>query len=738
MSKNPEKISLAVQFETPPEKDVPLTAFLFTRSGKLLEHTAVRNGEIALKTSGADPRELRLFIAPADEKSAGQASRISDVNALKPYEAIIQRGPEGQYTILPVPAIISKWWFFCTCRVTGTVSKWFDIDNVWQDRPLCQARVHICDIDAIWYWIYKIPDQIIARIPEIILYPLPKPPIPDPGPLRVANAGPVNTLSLAEKTNLFHTTALSDAKQLTTGQLPALSDEIRQTLAAGNVAQIREVIAANFSLFHPYFCLWPIFWPYFYRCDEIAVVYTDVNGRFDTNIRYWCTGDHPDIYIWVEVMLNGVWTTVYRPPIPCHTWWNYACGTEISIHVTDPRVHWGCNEVIPGEIVWIKTVGTHTSVSHIDQQHVLQAPPGQSAKYDRIGLTDASAIYDPWFLPTSIGDYKRPFGGNLTFLLQFSSGLPSAGIYHYRWSYRKIANADLSAASDTFHALDNTVYKGYTFEYLDASNIMHFGSNSVKLGPFSVGGNDQLYIIPPTNPAMPPFSVPEDSPFWDQNTYSITFDSSALSDGLYEFKLELFNQSGALLSGIPKTTFQVPDFNTFSPSVNAPDALLSNPTTNGADAYRMLMRIDNAACSADVYTVQVNGNPSSSNCCGFVSYKPGGQEATLDLSFLAKQPNNFAVFSFSVTRGTCSDPTMSAMANANGMVIDSANGYIRNNASVYDKAFAPADLLGTCYEAGNGKGAFAEVLSVAAMATDGTYRLTANDAGKVAAFALEP
>lgn len=736
MANKSKKIVLPVAYEKPPEKEIPLSAFLFTRSGKLLQRQVIRSGEISLETTGEDPRDLRLFIAPADEKAAALISSIGGLTSLKPYETVIEHIKEQQFTILPIPEALSRWWLFCRCRVTGRVSKWFNIDHIWQDRPICQARVHISDIDAIRYWIFRIPDEIIARIPDLVRVPFPRPPIPDPGPLREFRVADINAQPPSQ--NLFKTQSLQE-NQLTSGyQLSALGEDIRQTLASGNLTQIREAIVANFQLFHPYFCLWPILWPYFYHADELAVVYTDVNGRFDTNIWYRCAGDHPDIYIWVEYMIDGVWTTVYRPSIPCHTRWNYSCGTEIPIHITDPRVHWGCNEVIPGEIVWIKTIGTHTSVSHIYQHHMLQPPPGQSLAYDRIGLTDASAIYDPWFLPTTVGDYKRPFGGSLAFLLQFSSGLPSAGIYHYRWSYRQIAHADLSLAFDTFHILDNAAHKGYTFEYLDTYGVKHFGSNSVKLGPFAVGGNDALYIIPPTNPQMAPFNVPEDSPFWDQNTHSITFDSSALSDGLYEFKLELFDQSGALLSSIAKTTFQVPDYSTFSPSVNAPDDLLVNPSGTNADAYRMIMRIDNASCNANIYTVEVNGEPSSSDCCGFVSYKPEGVEAGLSLSFLAAQANNLAVFNFRASRGTCSDPTMSALANVNGVVNDSANGYLRASNSVYEKNFAPSNLLGTCYEAGNGKAAFAEELWVAAMATDGTFRLKDNDASGVAAFALEP
>jgi len=76
------------------------------------------------------------------------------------------------------------------------------------------------------------------------------------------------------------------------------------------------------------------------------------------------------------------------------------------------------------------------------------------------------------------------------------------------------------------------------------------------------------------------------------------------------------------------------------------------------------------------------------------------------------------------------------VADAAGMVIDSASGYVLSG-GIYDKHFTPADLLGSCYANGTGKAAFAETLSVISTATDGTFRVR-NDAGKVAAFALEP
>ncbi|MFA6531163.1 MAG: hypothetical protein WCT31_05505, partial [Candidatus Micrarchaeia archaeon] len=413
MKKHSDQLIFSVSFEQPPKEAINLIGFLFNCKGLLLEKQLVREGVLKFKSHEVDTRELRLFIAPALDKSIEKITTMEALENFKPYEPVLQSTRKGILEILPIPSYISQFWPFCNCRVTGKVSKWFHVGFNWEDRAVCAARVHICEIDAIRYWIYKIPDHIIAKIPEVILNPVEifkhPIPIPDPPPFFEDNV----PLAFREQKNIFMTMSVQEKQMEVTANLPEINAEIKQKLASKNLGLIRETIAANYAIFHPWFCLLPWSWPFFYRCRELAVVTTDANGRFDANVSYWCFGDKPDIYIWVEYFINGVWTTVYNPPIPCNTYWDYICGTDVNIHITDPRVPGDCccNCHIPGELVWIRTVGS-TSVAHINQHNILQAPSLQSVPYNRIGLTDAAAIYDPWFLPTSIGDYKRPFGGS--------------------------------------------------------------------------------------------------------------------------------------------------------------------------------------------------------------------------------------------------------------------------------------------------------------------------------------
>ena len=467
-----------------------------------------------------------------------------------------------------------------------------------------------------------------------------------------------------------------------------------------------------------------------------------MNGRFDVNLTFWdCANDTIDLYFWVEYNINGVWTTVYAPPIPCYTYWNFVCGSDVTIWLTDPRVMWGCNNVLDGEILWVKTVGMSTSVTHIKQVDDYQLPPayGTTAfvgvpNFNKIGLTDGSYPYSP----NTYGDYRRPFGGTLSFVVQFGDGFPNNGAMYYRWSYRKLRNALLGPQVTGFLPLTNAVSKGYTYILSG-----HFYANSITLGPVTVNGVQNLFRIPPANlpGANPPFNVPEPFPHWDQNTITATFDSNSLAggDGLYEFKLEIFDQNGNLVI-LPRNVYQVPDPNTFVPSIDAPNDYLNLVGINAA-SYKMAMRIDNNPAQAEIYQVQILQSgvyvDAASDCCGFVKYDPTqiNNPNLIKLTFKAYHPFNFADFSFGVQKGTCNDPIQRGATDAASMVIGNTNGYARDGFWIYSKTFSPATLLGICLA--EGKAAFAEMLSVQPLSTDGTYQAYGT-AETTVAFAIEP
>jgi len=261
----------------------------------------------------------------------------------------------------------------------------------------------------------------------------------------------------------------------------------------------------------------------------------------------------------------------------------------------------------------------------------------------------------------------------------------------------------------------------------------------MKLGPFDKGTGTGLYLIPTSAPTSAPFNATEAEAKWDGNTRSIHFDSSSLDgDGLYEFILELFDNNGNKVTDIPNELFQVPNYGTFAPSIDAPPINLNSSGVNKSNAFKMVMRIDNSLCEADIYKLKIDGLEVNPTCCGFVPYK---NTSNIEIAFRAYHPQNFADLSFNVQKGTCNDSAQTGKTNARGMVIGNAItndgiGYIRNGSSEYVRTFTPADLLGICTS--EGKAAYAEHLYVNALATNGDHEINAYDASKLAAFALEP
>jgi hypothetical protein len=727
---------MPLMFDGKPEKPISLRAYLFNHEGKLLQTADVKNDEVKFSAYFKSVRNVRVLIAPADEGNRN-IETASDLARYKPYEPVFSITDKGILQTLPIPYRYWCWWVKKHCRVLGTVKKMFDISGFVEARSICDVRVHICEVDRIRWIIWRIPDYIIdkVRLELISQQPIPHPIGPDPGPeeMRIAPHS-----MIAESTPAHGFTA---AKSIHTGG-HRLQSALHSQLANASINEVRDLIVKNLGILHPIFCLWPWWWPWFYTCTEIGVATTDINGRFDVNLEYWdCATDTIDLYFWVEYNINGIWTTVYDPPIPCNTYWNFVCGSDVTIWLSDPRVLWGCHNVLDGEILWVKTVGWSTSVTHIKQTDEWQLPPayGTSAfvgvpSFDKIGLTDGSYPSSP----NTYGDYRRPFGGTLNFIVQFGDGFPNNGATYYRWSYRKLRNALLGPQLTGFLPLTNGISKGYTYIFGG-----HFYFNSIVLGPVTVNGIANLFRIPPADlpGASAPFNVPEAFPHWDQNTVTASFDSSSLigGDGLYEFKLEVFDQNGNLVS-LPRNVYQIPHPNTFVPSIDAPNDYLYLTSSN-ANAYKMVMRIDNNVPLAEIYKVQIlQGGvyvDAASDCCGFVKYNPTqiSNPNLIKIMFRAYHPFNFADFNFGIQKGTCNDPGQRGATDAASMVIGDTNGYTRDGFWIYSKTFSPATLLGICLA--EQKAAFAEMLSVQPLSTDGTYQAFGT-IGATVAFAIEP
>ncbi len=737
-------------------KTAALQTYVVNSDGQVIE-SAPFTGLDSTLTSTADTLrgQTKVYIGPALPKNI-PLNTITERTLLKggAYQPV-KNIAGNMLSIARLPAGIYNPWQFNNCLITGHVSKNFNIDGQQKTLPVCHARVHICEVETEFIFphipiLYKtIPDWLINELSQkIINYHInpvivkPKP-IPDPiGPV-------INPLmdfqSKIQLTNLKANLALSTLGDKITvgdtniavrpvpGGLNPLPAPMLTTLSSGNAALIKQTIIANHQLFYPYICLWPKYWEWFYTYDEDTIVYTDCNGHFEM----WentLTEDGPlNIYIWVEVCINGIWTTVYKPPVPCNTYWSYKCGSEISVTVTDPRVGpCDCNQ-LPGEAVWFRSIGESATALHTEQNDASSVVVQGGASISNVGCSDLAD-----------GHKICPYGGDLYFKMHFGSGFPSAGVTHYRWKKTQIKDANLGSIVSPSTSIVLGEVRRYYYVEVVVGLETHFETHSIILGPEGTGDNT-AYKIPHWDIMAEPLVPAADKllhPQWTSaDFWSAYIDSNSLNNGLWKFELELLKPDGGgtfQVISVPKATFQVSDVNNSMNSVNAPDTLLNIDGGNVSHALSLTykVRIDNAFCTAHINDVMLadghgnlvldGGQPIRSGRCGFIRYTSTSQAARL--SFVASQPRNFATFSYYVIKGNNTEGTG---VSPSGYVISSVGGFTLSVDTFTDDVTV-AQLLGTC----PGQAAFSENLGVYALATNGTRRLYEYDRYDVNAFAL--
>lgn len=706
-----------------------LVALAFSKDGQLLATTRPDNDKLYFDLDPERLRYARVFVFP-EPPTGLEGITLAKAERMLAYEPAIRLGPDNGLDISRIPGQLIRKWLWYRCCARGRVTKRFFVDGAWQDMPVCNAIVHICEVDPILIVLPRVPDWVIDRFRDVVLERIPIPipdPIPDPPPFREILPTPPRPFAFSNRIQPL-ARPLGGIPQSLEGEASIeLPQEVRLKLSNANAFQARNLLMEYIDIFRPYFCRWPWFWPWFYRCDEITTVRTDFNGRFEACFWRQTFEEKADLYFWVEYEIDGVSTTVYRPPIPCYTYWNYECGDEIGIRITDPRVPFGCHQPLAGQVAWVKTIGWGANVSHIEQSFGASIVQ-QGRNFSTVGLTD----YATGSLGYGLANQKvRPFADNLKFVVQFGSGFPGSSVTHYRWSYRKTHNDKLlpaSASEQAWAPLDEReMSKPYTVEETSGA-ITTIKTKYFPLGPFPIGSVD-AYKIPPVSPKGADVSG-DPTAEWDQNTITMIVDSTSLKgDGLYEFKLEFFNAAG-VRQNVADTANQISNPANLGQSQPAGSDYLLPASEDAFKPFRMKLRIDNQKCTAQIYTVLVDGKASSTEC-GFVQYKDKST-SNVNFRFRASHPNDFATFSFNVARGNSADPLSNA--DTGGMVVGSTANYTLGVDGIYRNAVNVGYLLGSCPD----KAAFAEYLYVDGLHTNGTSILDSFDASALAAFALEP
>lgn len=743
-------------FEGQPEGPVEASVYLFDRGGTLIASAPVAKDQAKL-TVDTIPRGARLFIAPTlDKTERASPPTIATMERILAFEPRVRLRPDLEILDVGlIPAVIWPHWPLCRCRVKGRVLvRKTSPGGVVVEAPVCNARVHICEVDRLPWLIERLPDPEIFRLRDdlldIIRRPFPWPPEPDPGPWREPISLPGGLLR--DRAVLLASAVVSsgiNAVALNPQPLPPINaaafnpqpdppgDPFRSlpqaaqfAMRSHSTAVIRRALLDHLDLIRPWICAWPWLHRWFYSCDELRVVTTDDQGRFDTTIWYLCNGDKPDLYFWVEYAIGGSWTPVHHPPIPCHVWWNYPCGTDVTITVTDPRVP-GCGDVpdLKGKQVVVKTIGREISMGEINREPLVS----DAAATARAGTVKAGWVH---------GTRESPFGATLEPRVDFGSGLKPAGITHYRWSYRPLG----STSELDWAAIHADVLRHY--REVPAAPLLPPIYKSARVGPDLAISGGYFFEVEPTLPAGG-----EDWEVLDESydLASAYLDTMGLL-GKYELKLELFRKVGGTMTRVDLTAEGVGVNQILDPAPltgptyiatpAADDRLLRDPGTGHAVGYRLVIHVDNRRCFGTIESVSVAPGANDTKC-GFLEYAPG---ASATIMFRASHPGNYASFDFDVSRVATPLPSASATGLVDAAV---ANGFTRSG-DLFSKAVTVTTLLNEQLPPGEtpcSRAAFGESLHIYALATNGYGRLSGLDApnagppaGQISlrAFAITP
>lgn len=685
-----------------------LSIYVVGKDGSVLETAPFSDGKARLAASRDAIKGARIFVGPPFPKEypaskinaftlASSGARQVSANFASTGDISIQHLPEG-ITVRPP---------FRVCDVVGNVSNTLTIDGVATSGPVCKARVHICTVDWYYRWPIWLRPVISANILNELqdrfaaIAPTPAPPAPDPA------AVAKTSLPLRSLTNRAASRASAASVSpgrpagLATPALKPLPADVHSAIQTATTDTIQEIVADHAEILFPYFCRWPIFWPWFYRLTEETVVSTDCNGHFDGLLYNFGPLPVENIYVWVEALIGGVWTTVYRPPFPCNTHWDYTCNTDIDITLTNSSIPpCNCGTQASDGTVWFTSIGSYAIASGIQQDPTFTNAFG----IQTLGCTN---LFD--------ANQLCPFGSTLDLNLAFGSILPPAG--YYRWKQTLAYDSSLTLLTGESPVyITPTIGRPYLWQKTDGS----WQSGSINLTTVDADGNT-AYSIPNFDVTTYP-GVPATAEWVSFNFLSAYLDSNSIPDGyVARFELELLNLNAAgvfEVVSVSDPTFQVSvdtDPSTgYGGSVDAPTTYLTpDPSITGnALSLSVLVRVDNSPVTAQINDATLAGTVSTGpNPCGFLQFSDTSQDVVL--SFQASEAFNFATFGYSVTKGD-----VGSVLSVGGYVFQSPAPFTLSAGTYTSSGETVADLLGTCTRA-----AFAENLVVQHLATNGSSPL---------------
>ena len=685
-------------------------AYAFSAGGAFLAQDGLdAKGQATLELSlGKAATGVRVLVGPASEDKSPQ------------LEDLLRRGAQERH--LRVEADVSKlrvelalppdvWrpWFLNRCLVKGTLQKRVLRDGITVDMPVCNATVEIYEVDPIWIIIPKLPKDVLDRLRDVLVRPIPLPdPPPEllpgtfPGPFLGPFPGPGPDPAPRAFSRVMSATPVSmDTHRVDAQAIAALPDAagnsgLRFAAISGSDLAFRQALIDNAVLIRPLLC-W--FYPLFVTMSRVGTAVTDDCGHFRTTIfKSIFNPDQPDLYFRATQRLFGFFdVTIYAPtPIACHTWWNYVCGTEVSLFTSHPLAITcaPCPPIIAGDNwVLFMAIGNFPLSRIHGTGQALGAPTAQN-----LGLTDG----------------ESPWGGLLRPRLEFDNSLrDNLGVKYYRLSWKRDAEP-VSAYKPL------TASIGRHYAHMVGSDLV---LDAYPLGPQTVGTEGNLFEIPPAIPPLGQWSIPdavEDTASGKFNT--VTADGTEILDGLVQIRVELFDTAGAAVNiGALGIRYFVPTSTDLSGTIHTVDAATMGLVSG--NTMVITLRVNNEPCSASIAPPAIGGGVADP-CCGVLHYAPSD---TVTMAWTASHPHEFANYSFGVVRG------ISGVFSSSGPV---AGGSFSASRTVFQ--LLNDNLPGGCVVGGCPVAGFSENLYVAATAIDGWSRQSQYDASFVRAFVLAP
>lgn len=721
-SKGGVSVEVRATITDKPTEFPAITAYAFSKGGALLDRQPVGKDGAAKLTIpvGEDAQAVRVVLGPDLDAKDASLGEVLRRGGLERHVAVRPRAAALPPVAFEVRPDLWRCWIGRLCVVKGTLLKRTVSGGITLQLPVCAARVDVYEVDPWPIFIAALPEIELNRLRDIVDGPWPPikwpPPPPPPDPFQRADVfdplGPValNPQPLPPKLRRGAIRAFDPQPEPPAlRRIAALPPDLALAARASRPV-FERAIAAHLDLLRPILC-WLYYRPV--RRTLLTTVTTDDCGHFTAIIWRSCAStDQPDLYFVARQRFwPGFWVTIYEPkPVPCHTYWNYVCGTEVTL-VTSHLLARACPPcppiVAPNNWVLFMAIG-NSSVWRIHGANTTTRVGAVGHDATKFGLLDNTA----------------PWGGTLRPRLEFDNSLrDTLNVKYYRISYKRPAEADSEWRPST-----DAVNRHYTHEVANDLVLEQY-----PLGPVTVGTSPHLYEIPPALPPSGQWSTPNAVLDYQSGVIDTTavapgvgFDLSGTpagpdQGGLWQIRIELFDTGGNLVDpealGI---TWRVPESADLTGTIQTEDASLLGLVDAVANCMIVTVRVDNNPCLADIGAPTLDGSPAADEC-GVMNYT--STASTVALPFLALQRNQFATYSFAVQRGAVSPPEVSVTGTA--------------AASAATMPAAPtesvANLLDACTTAG-----FAEHVYVWHMATDGWSRQGQYDASDIRAFVLAP